>query len=183
MDAAMRKEYDQELFPDGVPMPAQALPIGPGGGEPHHRAERAEVPAALRPPMPTIDADTEYTGPFLRRMREALGIELRELAERSKIGVAYLNALEADDFLKLPAPVYVRGFLGEYARMLGLESERGRSIVAPPGRVLSASRRSEPSLTQAPRRGPGAAQAAQGRGAVMACRRERIAGCFPVWMR
>lgn len=123
MDAAKRKEYDQELFPEGVPMPTPALPIGHGGGEPH-RHERVEVPAALRPPMPTIDADTEYTGPLLRRMREALGIEVRELAERSKIGVAYLTALEADDFPKLPAPVYVRGFLGEYARMLGLDPER-----------------------------------------------------------
>ena len=123
MDAAKRKEYDQELFPDGVPMPSSALPIVPGGGD-AHRAERVEVPVALRPPMPTIDADTEYSGPLLRRMREAHGIELRELAERSKIGVAYLTALEADDFLKLPAPVYVRGFLGEYARMLGLDTER-----------------------------------------------------------
>jgi flagellar biosynthesis protein FlhG len=122
MDAAKRKEYDAELFPDGVPMPVQALAIGPGS-DAAHRGERVETPAA-RPPMPIIDADTEYTGPFLRRMREAHGIELRELAERSKIGVAYLSALEADDFLKLPAPVYVRGFLGEYARMLGLDAER-----------------------------------------------------------
>jgi flagellar biosynthesis protein FlhG len=121
MDAAKRKEYDAELFPDGVPMPVQALAIGPGS-EAAHR-DRPEAPAA-RPPMPTVDADTEYTGPFLRRMREAHGIELRELAERSKIGVAYLSALEADDFMKLPAPVYVRGFLGEYARMLGLDAER-----------------------------------------------------------
>ena len=125
MDAAKRKEYDAELFPDGVPMPASALPIVPGGaGESSPRAERTEVPAAMRPPMPVIDSETEYSGPFLRRMREAHGIELRELAERSKIGVAYLTALEADDYLKLPAPVYVRGFLGEYARMLALDPER-----------------------------------------------------------
>lgn len=122
MDAAKRKEYDQELFPEGVPMAQPAFTIG--GSEPLPRAERVEVPVALRPPMPTIDADTEYTGPLLRRMREAQGIELRELAERSKIGVAYLTALEADDFPKLPAPVYVRGFLGEYAKMLGLDPER-----------------------------------------------------------
>jgi len=122
MDAAKRKEYDQELFPEGVPMAQPAFTTG--GSEPLPRAERVEVPVALRPPMPTIDADTEYTGPLLRRMREAQGIELRELAERSKIGVAYLTALEADDFPKLPAPVYVRGFLGEYAKMLGLDPER-----------------------------------------------------------
>ena len=38
--------------------------------------------------------------------------------------MAYLQALEAERFAKLPAPVYVRGFLAEYARALGLDVER-----------------------------------------------------------
>ena len=38
--------------------------------------------------------------------------------------MAYLVALEAEVFAKLPAAVYVRGFLAEYARALGLDSER-----------------------------------------------------------
>ena len=52
------------------------------------------------------------------------GRQLREIAEKSKIGMAYLQALEAEVFTKLPAPVYVRGFLAEYARALGLDAER-----------------------------------------------------------
>jgi len=120
MDAAKRKEYDQELFPDGIPMAAGAA----AGDVVVARIERVEIPAELRPPMPELGPRTSYTGPVLRQVREALGIELRELAERSKIGMAYLTALEADDFARLPAPVYVRGFLTEYARMLGLEPDR-----------------------------------------------------------
>jgi cytoskeletal protein RodZ len=38
--------------------------------------------------------------------------------------MAYLQALEAELFAKLPAFVYVRGFLAEYARALGLDVER-----------------------------------------------------------
>ena len=38
--------------------------------------------------------------------------------------MAYLQALEAEVFAKLPAQVYVRGFLAEYARALGLDAER-----------------------------------------------------------
>jgi cytoskeletal protein RodZ len=38
--------------------------------------------------------------------------------------MAYLQALEGEVFAKLPAPVYVRGFLSEYARILGLDGER-----------------------------------------------------------
>ena len=74
--------------------------------------------------MPEITARTEFSGPLLRQIREAVGVELREIAERSKIGMAYLQALEGEVFNKLPAPVYVRGFLAEYARALGLDAER-----------------------------------------------------------
>ncbi len=127
MDAAKRKEYDMELFPDGVPMPV-SLPPHAIGGEvlPPRPSAKVDDPATLaaRPPMPDISAHTEFTGPLLRQIREAIGIELREIAERSKIGMAYLAALEAEVFAKLPAAVYVRGFLSEYARALGLDGER-----------------------------------------------------------
>ena len=128
MDAAKRKEYDLELFPDGVPMPvtqpltqlgeAPAMTARPAG-----KAEDAAT-LAVRPPMPELSPHTEYTGPLLRQIREAIGVELREIAERSKIGMAYLQAIEGELFGKLPAPVYVRGFLAEYARALGLDLER-----------------------------------------------------------
>jgi len=127
MDAAKRKEYDMELFPDGVPMPVSAPAIG-GGGEvlPPRTPGKVDDPATLaaRPPMPELSPLTEFTGPLLRQIREAIGIELREIAERSKIGMAYLHALEGEVFVKLPAAVYVRGFLSEYARALGLDAER-----------------------------------------------------------
>jgi flagellar biosynthesis protein FlhG len=127
MDAAKRKEYDHELFPDGVPMPVQLPATSPQDVAPPPRLPaKVDDPATLatRPPMPEITARTEFSGPLLRQIREAIGIELREIAEKSKIGMAYLQALEAEVFTKLPAPVYVRGFLAEYARALGLDAER-----------------------------------------------------------
>jgi transcriptional regulator with XRE-family HTH domain len=89
-------------------------------------ASKSDDPAvvSVRPPMPEISARTEFSGPLLRQIREAIGVELREIAEKSKIGMAYLQALEGEVFAKLPAPVYVRGFLVEYARALGLDAER-----------------------------------------------------------
>jgi flagellar biosynthesis protein FlhG len=127
MDAAKRKEYDFELFPDGVPMPVSP-PHGSLGSGPTMPARAAKVDdsanLAVRPPMPEITPQTEFTGPLLRQVREAVGVELREIAERSKIGMAYLQALEGEVFAKLPALVYVRGFLAEYARALGLDAER-----------------------------------------------------------
>ena len=125
MDAAKRKEYDLELFPDGVPMPISPPPTTSEAPAPRPAA-KVDDPAtiAVRPPMPVVSAATEFTGPLLRQIREAIGIELREIAERSKIGMAYLQSLEGEVFAKLPAAVYVRGFLLEYARALGLDAER-----------------------------------------------------------
>jgi flagellar biosynthesis protein FlhG len=122
MDAAKRKEYDLELFPDGVPSPPPPPTVEVAPRAPVKQED--VVAAAARPPMPDLGPRTEFSGPLLRQIREALGIELREIAERSKIGMAYLAALEAEAFPKLPAPVYVRGFLSEYARILGLDAER-----------------------------------------------------------
>jgi flagellar biosynthesis protein FlhG len=126
MDAAKRKEYDLELFPDGVPMPVSLPPSRSGETLPPRPAAKVDDPAtlAVRPPMPEVTPTTEFTGPLLRQIREAIGIELREIAEKSKIGMVYLQALEGEVFGKLPAAVYVRGFLSEYARALGLDGER-----------------------------------------------------------
>jgi flagellar biosynthesis protein FlhG len=130
MDAAKRKEYDLELFPDGVPMPIAQPAVAttveggaPASARPGSKADDQAVHAA-RPPMPELSERTEFSGPLLRQIREAVGVELREIAERSKIGMAYHQALEGEVFAKLPAPVYVRGFLAEYARALGLDAER-----------------------------------------------------------
>jgi flagellar biosynthesis protein FlhG len=125
MDAAKRKDYDMEMFPDGVPMPVTP-PTASESLIPARPVTKVDEPATItmRPPMPELTPHTEYSGPLLRQIREAVGVELREIAERSKIGMAYLNALEAEVFAKLPAAVYVRGFLVEYARALGLDAER-----------------------------------------------------------
>jgi cytoskeleton protein RodZ len=62
-------------------------------------------------------------GAWLRAQREARGVGLREIAESSKISLRYLEALEADRFEVLPAPVFTRGFLREYARVVGLDPD------------------------------------------------------------
>ena len=125
MDAAKRKEYDLELFPDGVPMPVTP-PVPRPDGLARTTAAKVDDPATvvIRPPMPEVSPQTEFSGPLLRQIREAVGVELREIAERSKISMTYLHALEGEVFAKLPAGVYVRGFLAEYARALGLDPER-----------------------------------------------------------
>lgn len=68
-----------------------------------------------------LGPDTEFSGALLKRIRESANASLREIAEITKIGRGYLKAIETNDFNNLPAPVYVRGFVAEYARVLGLD--------------------------------------------------------------
>ena len=62
-------------------------------------------------------------GEDLRRQREIRGISLREIAEATKVSQRLLEALEKDDYRNLPAPVFARGFVREYARYLGLDAD------------------------------------------------------------
>src|SRR5215212_2582321 len=66
---------------------------------------------------------TAAFGDWLRRQREMREINLRDIAERTKISLRYLEAMEADRFDLLPAPIFAKGFLREYARYVGLSPD------------------------------------------------------------
>ena len=65
----------------------------------------------------------ETIGQQLRGARERKKISLEVAAQTTKIKADYLAALEANQFERIEAPVYVRGFLRIYAQFLGLESK------------------------------------------------------------
>jgi flagellar biosynthesis protein FlhG len=114
-DPVQRQLYDRSLdeagaAASGPPRPApQPLPTPV---EPHP----AEPPAPGSRLLPE-----PVTGPSLKRAREERRISLREIATVTKIGVRFLEYIEADRHADLPAPVYIRGFVHEYARCLGLD--------------------------------------------------------------
>lgn len=62
-------------------------------------------------------------GEDLRREREIRGISLKEISDATKISKRFLEALERNDHKTLPAPVFTRGFVREYARYVGLNAE------------------------------------------------------------
>jgi len=71
-----------------------------------------------------IDPAAEVTGAFLKKVREIRGLELNDIAQRTKISERYLRALEDEQFADMPAAVYVRGYVTEYARALRLNPQR-----------------------------------------------------------
>lgn len=66
-------------------------------------------------------AETEVgCGDRLRRAREAAGLRREDVAERLKMPVRVVKSLEEEDWTRLGAPVFVRGQLRSYSRLLGL---------------------------------------------------------------
>ncbi|MGZ3696193.1 MAG: helix-turn-helix domain-containing protein [Bdellovibrionota bacterium] len=63
-------------------------------------------------------------GAFLKAVREYKHVTMDEVMNIIKIGKNYLNALESDEIAKLPASVFVRGFVIQYAKALKLDHEK-----------------------------------------------------------
>jgi cytoskeleton protein RodZ len=60
-------------------------------------------------------------GELLRQARVYKGASLRDAERATRISRTYLEALENQDFSKLPPPAYARGIVKNYAQYLGLD--------------------------------------------------------------
>lgn len=84
----------------------------------------AEAPKPVRKTEAELPPDAPVTGEALRRVREARGFSLKDLAARTKIGHWHLDNIEKEKYQELPALVYLRGFLMSLARELKLDPIR-----------------------------------------------------------
>jgi flagellar biosynthesis protein FlhG len=82
------------------------------------RPENPEPAAAPEPDL--IGQEETWSGPVLRKIRESRRITLEDLSDYTRISRSYLHALEEENFSKLPAVVYVRGFLQQISKRLKL---------------------------------------------------------------
>ena len=62
-------------------------------------------------------------GIFLKKSREERHVALDDIAEATRIRRYYLEAIENDEWDKLPSKVFIKGFLKSYAEFLGLDKE------------------------------------------------------------
>jgi len=77
---------------------------------------------------------------LLKKQREDLGTDIREVAARTRIKESCLRSIEDEDYEKLPIEVYTRGYIKEYAKYLGLPVE---SALAPYEKYLEMKRGSK----------------------------------------
>ncbi len=114
LDPLRRRAYDVSTFPEEEDAPQS------------HRAERDAAleaeRALLREELAReLSPQSVFTGELLRKVRESRGIEIDDIAQRTKISRAYLSAIEEERWQELPAFVYLRGFITELAKYLKLD--------------------------------------------------------------
>lgn len=63
----------------------------------------------------------EKVGEKLRDARLAQGLELSDIAARTRIPLRHLQAIETSDYSGLPSPTYAIGFVKSYARAIGAD--------------------------------------------------------------
>ena len=57
----------------------------------------------------------------LSKLRRTKGISLEEIAERTKISLRFLHAIEAEEFDKLPGGIFNTSYLRQYAAAVGFD--------------------------------------------------------------
>lgn len=62
-------------------------------------------------------------GEVLRSERLRHNLSLEEVARETRINLKFLQAIEAEDFTKLPGGVFARSFVRQYARLVGLDED------------------------------------------------------------
>jgi curved DNA-binding protein CbpA len=71
-----------------------------------------------------IKETVDWTGKQLAKVRNYKGISIEKLSEITKISSFYLNAVENEDKKNLPAPVFVRGYITQIAKVLGIDGKK-----------------------------------------------------------
>ncbi|HEX6734493.1 MAG TPA: helix-turn-helix domain-containing protein, partial [Azonexus sp.] len=74
------------------------------------------VPAAdVAVPQPAV-------GELLAAARQARGLEIADVAQALKLGARQVEALESGNWQALPGHTFIRGFVRNYARLLGMDA-------------------------------------------------------------
>ncbi len=137
MDPERRTHWDEILRQKGLypleaeqqfrlPTADQVPPVPPKSRvveiqsteDPKLREEREQLVKEL---LSAAEQRAQWTGALLRQVREARHITLEEVAQRTKIGRGHLRSIEEDSYDFLPPDVYVKGFITQIAKVLGLE--------------------------------------------------------------
>ncbi|MFK8137481.1 MAG: helix-turn-helix domain-containing protein [Bdellovibrionales bacterium] len=71
-----------------------------------------------------IDEQQLFDGSFLQKIREYKNVTVDQICQHTKIGKHHIKGIEQNDFSSLPPSVFVRSFVKQYAKLLGLNEDK-----------------------------------------------------------
>lgn len=126
------------MAPPSISMPTPRAPSAVSLLSQQEREDRAQAAVAPTPPpvisivphtppqprqpdLAGVARNLGHDGRYIAQVRATKGIDLDALSNETKIAQRYLTAIEENAFERLPAPVFVRGYLREIAGALGID--------------------------------------------------------------
>jgi hypothetical protein len=124
LDARARASYDGRLPVEGE-WKGRPAPSSDGGQTP--AAPGLPFRKVSRPAIPGVDfhppEGTPWTGDLIRQAREARGLSVLQVSERTKLQRSHIQNVEAERFDQLPPAVYLRGIVLSIASVLRLDGQ------------------------------------------------------------
>lgn len=129
-----RKDYDEELIRRGELVAEQTVSVAvkkpvsifdisrsqPSGLVlTNHEALKSRISQSRL--IGDILAQTELSGADLKRIRTELGVPIEQIVRETKIRHDHLLSIEEDHVERLPAAVFLKGFVKSYLKILCLE--------------------------------------------------------------
>ncbi len=133
-NADKRAEYNQMLISSGQVEAAMFSPqpqdsaqergeeeLSPEPEEPAEQIEQLSNEEKIRKILDTITEKGLVSGEDLRQLREARGIEIPEIFEKTRISKTTLGRIEENQYEDLPAEIFLKAFLKSYAEIIQID--------------------------------------------------------------
>jgi cytoskeleton protein RodZ len=83
-----------------------------------------EIPEQPIVPEPSGSAALPKAGELLLTARLALGLSVQDVASKMRLKPLHISALEEDEYEVIGSPVFVRGHLRTYAKLVNLDEDQ-----------------------------------------------------------
>jgi curved DNA-binding protein CbpA len=120
-----------------VPVAAQVHVPAPIAPTPVSYAGPVQAPAASGEPSLEVAAPSPIDGTWLRGAREQHGMTIEDVSRLTKIPLSTLKAIETDNLKKLPARVYLQGFVSNLLKVYKIDTKTTKLYLETIDRLLS----------------------------------------------
>ena len=103
--------------------------VKPDNSQPVALAGSLRAVAANEPMAGDANQSRSSVGELLRLAREKTGLSPGDVAARLRMGLKQVRALEEDDYLALPKGTFLRGFVRNYAKVVGIKPEQALALL------------------------------------------------------